>query len=160
VNADGTLKIETPGKNEDTPVDNFYREQSLWEVQPVSARFAGITVPIANRIACQIGMQNNDELAIKAAGEGLSPEYVYLHLIPASAGGEYTVSAWFKKHEKLVHDPNNVLRLAVTKLNDGRLTNFRTDWVNFFLQQKGNIEDQAVVEQARVMKKKYADLFS
>lgn len=85
-------------------------------------------------------------------------KYVYLHLVPNSAGGD-TIRPWYQDHEKLVHASSNVVRLKVTKLGDPELANFRSDWVNFFLQQHGHIDDQAVQKQANVMRKKYSNLF-
>jgi hypothetical protein len=155
VNLDGTLKIEPMNVVRQSPADEFYRDQSLWEIQPVNTSFAGTELVAGGGTICEASTfcQNCSELI-----HDKSDKYVYLHLVPNSAGGD-TIRPWYQDHEKLVHASSNVVRLKVTKLGDPELANFRSDWVNFFLQQHGQVDDQAVQKQANVMRKKYSNLF-
>jgi len=156
VEPDGTLKFEKlPGRREAVSVqDDFYREQSIWELAPVTKYWAGSGFDLA----CNGTPAASKEGPCPELASRKSDEYVFLHLIPASAGG--LILSWESKHQGQIHNPNNVLRLKISKLQDPRLLEFRKEWVKFFLAHPDGLTDIDLEKQANELREKYANFFS
>jgi hypothetical protein len=161
VESDGTLKFDKIGGSS-SPIDDFYVEQSIWEVSPVTKKFAGATFAVGRDPAATLAQISD------LAGKGTiteapelskkkSDDFVFLHLIPASAGGCYP--AWINTHKELVHNDKNILKLRTAKLHDPRLVQFRTEWVNFFVSHQDNLTDAHIQNQVSHMRRKYSDFF-
>jgi hypothetical protein len=159
VSSNGALEQKKSSSKAASDSDDFYCEQAIWERSPLSPECANIDIGLSYNGSGFVPDPNN-ELSVKK-----EPGFVFLHLIPATVGG--LPVPWSFRNDRLIHSPDNVLKLSVDKLQDPVLTQFRQEWVDFFLSRKvdKNSYENAyassdVQKKAREMCRKYAKLFS
>lgn len=141
---DGTPTSKKVFSKNDTPLDDFYCEQAVWEYASKAPGFAG------NKILCEFSKEtagSHPEL------RNADRSHVKLHLIPSYF---YCLGLTFPECE--VANSNNVIELKVDKLNDPMLADFRQGWMEYFRGKPPTYQE--IKYQASLAKRKYSDLFN
>jgi hypothetical protein len=150
---DGIFKIEKLIGRNDTPADDFYCEQAVWEF---AINMGGKHGP--GEVLCEFFGKPNSGSGIHSELKSSDSNRVFLHLIPQ----QFSLSNLVNKHNKLAA-PENVVSIDVTKLNSPRLSQFRRDWLQFlFLPPDPSLPygPTPILKKRDEMKKSYEELFT
>jgi hypothetical protein len=144
---DGIFKIEKLiGKN-DTPVDDFYCEQAIWDC---AFDMGGKYGP--GEVLCEFYGTSNSGSGTHPELKSLDSSRVYLHLVPQRR----------TKYENDLDTSKDLVSIDVSKIASSRLDEFRREWLRFLISPPKNpalpTGRMAIREKRVEMLSKYHDL--